>query len=415
MSKIYFIMSIILVACLTIGGVSAAWIYSSGTPDDAGSLLDLLITKPKYTYTVTYINNSEVLDSVEVEFGTPYSTENETAAQAAVAQMGSGYEFSHWINAGSTRIDSISADNKENITLYPSFVGIYTAIFVDQDGNILDWCTYTSNNYGDVNTKSSSAQAELQKNLDADLAFDHWEVHVTKNGTTTKTSLADYKFKDNVDITIYPVCTYNGAASLIPVDEDGDGDTDFYQVGGYNGGKGSDLVAIPGEVNGITVTAINANAFSSYADLHAVVIPDSITSIGSQSFAEYEGWQRKRQTITIYFDGTKEQWADYMARQYDSDTTNNPFASDWDDAMGEKSAVFFLDENGKVDLSQGYWELAETGNIFNRKYVWQYHSHPYGGSTSGCGNEHNNTTNYSGTCDCDSCGGAIRPDAEYWN
>jgi hypothetical protein len=102
--------------------------------------------------------------------------------------------------------------------------------------------------------------------------------------------------------------------------------------------------------------------------------------------------------------------------KYVSGDKTGMLKGNWDNCMGESSCVFFLDENGKVDLSKGYWELAETGGFIGigSKFVWQYHNHAYG-SNSGCGNEHNNKTNYTGNCDCDSCNGARRPDADYWN
>jgi hypothetical protein len=92
------------------------------------------------------------------------------------------------------------------------------------------------------------------------------------------------------------------------------------------------------------------------------------------------------------------------------------FANSWDNMMGEGSCVFFLDANGKVDLSKGYWELAADGytSATLRNFRWEYHNHPYGGSTSGCNaTEHNNKTDYTANCKCD-LGTHVRPDKEYW-
>ena len=96
---------------------------------------------------------------------------------------------------------------------------------------------------------------------------------------------------------------------------------------------------------------------------------------------------------------------------------NSLLKSGWDNMMGEGSCVFFFDENGKVDLSKGYWELAEVKDPdsflgLGTMFVWQYHNHAYG-SNSGCGNEHNNNTVYTNQCDCD-LGKHDRADAEYW-
>ena len=94
--------------------------------------------------------------------------------------------------------------------------------------------------------------------------------------------------------------------------------------------------------------------------------------------------------------------------------------------MGDGSRVFFLDENGKV-INTMYWEL-------NDDFKWVLHEHAYTyeaaktcahGEKShyeysngifgiGASLQKDKFTNYAGTCDCDSCDGKTRPDAEYW-
>ena len=44
--------------------------------------------------------------------------------------------------------------------------------------------------------------------------------------------------------------------------------------------------------------------------------------------------------------------------------------------MGDGSRVFFLDENGDVIDSKGYWELYKEGTI-RPTYTWIFHAHPY--------------------------------------
>jgi hypothetical protein len=174
------------------------------------------------------------------------------------------------------------------------------------------------------------------------------------------------------------------------------------------------LVEIPAYVNGKPVTTINADAFSSYNDLHSVRIPGTVETINFQSFtADNSAWYEpaERDTITIYYEGKSSDWnaamTDYNNRVFND---NSLLQSGWDNMMGEGSCVFFLDANGKVDLSKGYWELAKVSS----KFVWQYHNHPYRGSTSGCNaTEHNNKTIYTDKCNCD-LGKHDRLDAEYW-
>lgn len=359
MSKIYFIMSIILVACLTIGGVSAAWIYSSGTPDDAGSLLDLLITKPKYTYTVTYINNSEVLDSVEVEFGTPYSTENETAAQAAVAQMGSGYEFSHWINAGSTRVDSIPADNTEDIVLYPSFVGVYTAIFVDQNGNIVHWTTFT----------------EGQKALDpADIPP---VPEIEDAGIIRFTGKWEEYTLNNADITIYPIyeiATDNLGFTLTPADHDADGDTDYY-IMEVTSNVGADIT-VPGYVNGCPILIVknltsgsdakdvvnieilegveelSASASTGAAKLQTIALPHSLKRITGDNI-----FGNGNKQIAITYAGTVEEFCQIQK------------INGWDNGLGNGTTITCTD--GVINCNgKGEWIYnSNTININPNPYT----------------------------------------------
>lgn len=301
------------------------------------------VTEAKYT--ITYINDGKVLDVTYVtDNSNSVSTKHDDAAAIAKTQMGSGYEFSHWMNAGSTKIESVLANNTTDIVLYPSFAGIYTATFVDLNGNILAWDTYTRNSYSNVQGKEVTAPA-----VD-DCEFDYWEVRISKNGTVTKAKLSEYSFADNVDITIYPVYTYNGDVNLIPVDNNGDGIIDEYHVGGYSNPNGQAMVEIPESVNGIKITAIQANAFASYDGVHSIVVPNGV-EIGKNAFTSGSKFGSGEE-ITIYFDGTKEQW-NQLAKE-----------DGWNYGIGTNSRVFFL-KDGKVDTTQGYLEVKN--NAWNEK------------------------------------------------
>ena len=290
-----------------------------------------------YKYLVTYINNSVTLDAVYVtedmlnDDGT-FNTANTDAANQAVADMGSKYEFSHWMNAGSTRIDSVPADNKENIVLYPSFVGVYTATFVDQDGNVLDWGTFTKNNYNDVKNKVVTPP------FVEDCEFDYWQVRVNRNGKPTSIKLSEYNFADNVDVTIYPIYTYAGSLGITGVDEDGDGDYEYYQVNAVD--QLDSEVVIPGYVNGLPVKVVTDLTSSNWADnvtsieiqngvetiqdgafnntpsLETVTIPASVTKIESNAFSMWGGSIIGKDPVITY-DGTWEQWQSICDTNWD--------------------------------------------------------------------------------------------------
>ena len=278
------------------------------------------------------------------------------------------------MNAGSTMVDSIDAGNTKNIVLYPHFDKPYTAIFVDQLGNVVAWCLFYSGNQNDLETTRVDAEAALP-NPGEGFSFDYWEVHITDNEgkeiskeTYIVSNFAGYTH----DVTIYPVYKFDGDVMLIPVDTDSDGIIDYYQVAGYGATTGQqELVEIPGVVNSVPVTTINADAFSSYDDLHSVRIPGTITTINSQSFTANQGssWNPKRDTVTLYYEGDPAVWNAAMELYNSNHKSNGMLKENWDNNMGDGSRVFFLDANGKV-INTMYWEL-------NEDFKWVLHEHAY--------------------------------------
>ena len=391
-------------------------------------------------YTITYINDGEVLNVVyvsEEEAAAVVSTDNEAAKDLVLKWaeqniQGGTIAFGGWMNAASIKLASIDAGNTKDVVLYPFFNSPYTATFVDQDANILAWCLFNDSDVSRLSGAFEQATANLPK-LDGDYELINWkvkgtdkkdkEVNATLPLTPSKNDLN--AFTGYKDVTITPHYRYKGA-DLIEVIDELTGETISYQVGGYTDGVGSTIVEIPAYVNGKPVTTVNEDAFSSYDDLHSVRIPSTITRVNFQSFTadtpdtwNPSTWGDQRDTITIYYEfdpANPNKWNDAMTaynnrgNNYDADE-KAMLASGWDNMMGEGSCVFFLDANGKVDLSKGYWELAKVSS----KFIWQYHNynnHPYG-SNSNCGNEHNNKTDYTANCKCD-LGTHERPDKEYW-
>ena len=396
------------------------------------------VTVKNYAYSIQYINDNKVLAETFVESNSseykldPQNSDYADAQKAAEdwvkSQDYNKVEFGGWVNAGSTKVTSIPAGNTETIKLYPYFNSPYTARFVDQNGNVLAWCLFHSEKTGEL--ENTRALAEKNLVFDEGFSLDKWEVHVTDdNGNvTTREDYSVGKFAGyTTDVTVYPVYKFNGDVSLIPVDSDGDGDTDYYQVAGYGANTGAqELVEIPGIVNGVPVTTINADAFSSYDDLHSVRIPGTITEINSQSFTadNTNQWGTQRDTITMYYEGDPTVWNDELTKYENNHNYNGMFKPNWDNCMGDGSRVFFL-VNGKVDNTQ-YWELNSSFKWVHHNHAYSYEAalncnggkghYEYGGGFFGIGAslQKDEFTNYAGNCDCKSCGGATRPDAEYW-
>ena len=398
-----------------------------------------------YAYTIQYINDNKVLAETYVLDNSDVftlSSDDKTNYDAAVSAaekwvkaQGFNVEFGGWVNAGSTKVTEIKARNTESIKLFPYFNSPYTARFVDDNGNVLAWCLFHREKLGNLN--STKEQAENALHIPDGFTFEKWEVHITNDEgeTITREDYNQSKFADYTsDVTIYPVYQYEGDVRLIPVDDDGNGTINYYQVGGYGAKTGEqELVEIPGYVNGIPVTTINADAFSSYDDLHSVRIPGTISSINSQAFSADDPNKlgSQRDTVTLYYEGDPAVWNAAMeaynnrrSNNYDADGTAM-LKENWDNMMGNGSRVFFLDENGKV-INTCYWEL-------NDDWVWVLHKHAYSYAAAktcshgekshyeyergfigiGAGLQENKFTNYAGECKCD-LGTHIRSDEKYW-
>lgn len=432
MRRLSSLMTLILVASvLLIGGVSAAWVYSTGDPTGDSTDANIGMGEWDFGYIISFINNgADLADPITVlDNTTEYKLTNSStatgvdnvvdavkaaanAAQAwAQANEGENVSFSHWINAGSTRVDSIPAGNVEDVTLYPSFINLYTAMFVDQDGSMFvfedgteAWTNYTTSTKEAVIEMGEKLAEELiAKTQDSEMQFEKWQIIEVDNKGTDDTSDDVITLKDltaanlTKDVTISPIYRYSGSAALTPVDSDGDGKTNYYQVSGFGqDSDGLDLVEIPSEVNGIPVTGIVSGAFSSYDDLHSVRIPATITEMGDSIFP---GNWFSQEEITIYFEGTDDQWRTLMET-----------SEDWGSGMGSGTRVFFvkkvLNSDGeieyKVDEEKGYYQLSRN---WRGQHTWNY--------TAEISSDIKST--YSGNCTCSSCGGGPRPDQKYWN
>lgn len=407
-----------------------------GAPDHDG------VTTSSYAYTIQYVNDNKLLAETFVESNEEKFTigkENtdkvnyDVAVEAVKTWLKSqGYkeneiEFGGWVNAGSTKVTEIPAGTTGTIKLYPYFHSPYTARFVDQNGNVLAWCLFHSEKLDDLENKRTLAESQLK--FDEDFSLDYWEVHITdENGNATtverynSSNFANYA----TDVTVYPVYKYEGDVNLTPVDDNGDGTVDYYAVKGYGANTGEqELVEIPAYVNGKPVTTINADAFSSYDDLHSVRIPGTIEVINSQSFTAKNN-NTGRDQITMYFEGDPEYWNAEMTKYEANHNYMGLFQPNWDNNMGDGSRVFFLDENGKV-INTMYWELNDDFKWVLHKHAYTYEAaktcahgekshYEYGGGLFGWGAslQEDEFTNYGGSCTCKKCNGAARPDAEYW-
>lgn len=318
-------------------------------------------------YSITYIYNGNVLGVRYIADNTDaISTADTNAQSAAVAAVGSGYAFNGWMNAGSTMVANIDEGNTTDIVLYPSFSNVYTATFVDQDGNVIAQGTYTNRKGSDVKTLGTRTKDKLP--MIEDFEFEYWNVHVTgDNNKVTKTKLDSYSFTDKKDITIYPVYKYSGNLRLTPVDEDSDGEIDYYVVESVS--DLSDPVNVPGKVNGVSVRIVKKLTDSKWDDtktinlgegievleneslagtpsLSAVLLPSTLTSINEEAFSSNVlGLANKK--ITFTYNGSK---------------------ADWDKVNKESRWDAGLADNSKVICSDGVYTLTRKWT----DYTWNW-------------------------------------------
>ena len=386
-------------------------------------------------YSITYVNDGKTLDIVYVTDNSKAFTVGSDQAQKLVLEwaedniQGGTIAFGGWMNAASIKLTEIPKDNTKNVVLYPYFNSPYTASFVDQNGNILAWCLFNDSDVTRLQDAFDAAKKNAPNPGD-DFELINWVIRGTnlKDGSI-KVDLANNNtnwesFKGYKDVTITPHYRYKGA-DLIEVYDELTGEIDHYQVAGYAGGIGSTIVEIPAYVNGKPVTTVNADAFSSYDDLHSVRIPGTVTKINSQSFTadNPNQWGTQRDTITMYYEGDPAVWNAEMTKYEANHNYQGMFMPNWDNCAGAGSRVFFLDENGKV-MNNMYWELNDDFEWVLHEHAYTYEAakncshgekshYEYGGGFIGIGAslQKDKFTNYAGNCDC-GCG--VRPDAEYW-
>ena len=320
------------------------------------------VTIINYKYSITYINDGKVLDIIYVTDNSKAYTVANDQAQKLVEEWATAnikdydWEFGGWMNAGSTKLTSIDADNTKNIVLYPYFNKPYTAIFVDQLGNTVAWCLFHADDLTKLDATMAAAKAALP-DPGKGFTFDYWEV----NANGSKVAYNKDNFKNYAyNVTIYPVYKFEGDVKLTPVDTDSDGVINYYQVSGYSNPNGQALVEIPDSVNGIPITEISGGAFSSYDGVHSIVIPKDVTYIGNNAFAEKWGTIDSGETITIYYGGS---YADWVEKE-------KKFGSDWESGISSSTRIFFLNGGETVDVSQGYLQAEVKSDWGKRSVTW---------------------------------------------
>lgn len=275
--------------------------------------------------------------------------------------------FANWINANADSVYYYPVGNVNSYTLSAKWDNVYLIMFVDNDGTVIYEESFTESS-----TKLSAAgQAIVDAKL-AELARE-----AAKDDMTV--SWSSYNIANATgDIIVRALYTYTGNLRFTPIDEDGDGITDHYQVDAV--AKLKDPTIIPGEYMGLFVEVINklylndnnfdygagvntieigegvrqlnANSLAYTADLDLVKLPSTIETIGKNAFSR--NWSDDKKVLTIEFNGTRAEWKAIVANSHE----------DWHNGLKDGS---------KVICTDGYFEL-DRGFLGLGGYTWDEHS-----------------------------------------
>lgn len=311
-------------------------------------------------YTITYLNDNAV-------YAVDCITDNTKVYD--VKSNGpdkDGKRFAGWVNASAQHVLSYPAENTTSYTLSATWDNLYLIIFVDNDGNVIYQETFVKG--------QKSISSEGQAIVNAKLAE-----FAAQTDEDMAVSWSSYTLNNAEDVIVRPVYTYNGNLNYVPIDSNGDGIIDYYQVeavsvldettkirGQFMGlqvktveklyknenntdyGSGVKVIEI-----GEGVENINRNALAYTSDLTTVKLPSTIKELGKNVFSR--NYRDDIKKLNIEFNGTMAEWKAIAKHE------------DWHNGLADGTRVICTD---------GYFELDRglLGNIsINTTYKWSEH------------------------------------------
>lgn len=306
------------------------------------------VTIGDYAYTVTFKDGSDTVLFVDY-MGT--SKRQYNIWQEAREE---GKTFLGWVNGGGQKVTYVGKGNGNDVTVYADWEEEYfrVARFVDLAGNVIAEIPF------DIRTDKFDPDYELPKVPDS-----------TEDDTEIVGEWEDYseKLKGTSDFTVKPVYAYHGELRIEPVDSDGDGSTDYYQVLSVSDLK-SEEINIPGKLNGLPVKnvvqlttnmwdgariinvkegveVLEKESLGRSIRLHTVNLPSTLKEIQSNALCITNLIPIKE--VTINYNGTSADW-----EKIDK-------ADDWYDGLLAGSKI--VCEDGEYRLER---------NWTTKKWVW---------------------------------------------
>lgn len=326
------------------------------------------VSTDTYKYTVTYMDRGQILHVDYVKDNssiyTPWGINN--------YQDANGNSPKGWVKSDGREFTDINIGNTADVIVYPDWTHEYDVRCLDTYGNVKYYAVITYNTqdasknttdaeYTAIAANINNALVSIQNEVDKDKKV---MIIVWQNGNSTYTTVTAQNIKDSVkagtDFILNAVPQLqNTSITLEPVYHETTNELIAYRVAKVNKNDTNSNVVIPDYVGKIPVTAIKQDAAAGFANLHCITIPKTVDTIGKNAFATGSSLG-KGETITIYFEGTKDDW----------DAMNK--VDGWDYGLGTGSRIFFLNESGKVDAKQGYVEVVAEGGFIGigTKYKW---------------------------------------------
>ncbi len=195
--------------------------------------------------------------------------------------------------------------------------------------------------------------------------------------TSADSLSARITYYDSNKIKGSPSIQINGSQATIKANFANSSDTSSVKFEVYDL---PDTVIIPSTFNDKTVTSIKATGFKDCSKIKAVVIPDSVTSIGNNAFLYCSG------LTSVYYNGTAEEWNSiYISSSNNSYLTNaaryyydkmhsSPIANSWRYVNGMPEPwkhSYTQTVTAPTCTSQGYTThtCSECGYSYNDNYI----------------------------------------------
>ena len=302
-------------------------------------------------FTVTYLVGDEVyLEDYHIDPSMDYTV---------IGAPNGDANFKQWVNANGIAVTTIPKNNKNDYTLYATWLNKYTINFIDTGGGLI---------YGEDFTEgASNISGEGQAIIDQWLKNENQSenpnhIYVTWSAYDLSSATAD--------IIVRPVYDYQGYLNMEPVyEEPDDGVVDYYKVVAVDTLPAE--VVVPGAVGGVPVRVIHRitnedgesdwnnyentvtkitisenierlewNSLAWTPNLSEVNLPNSLLYMDKNVFSRNDLFGNDKKKLTINFNGTMREWKDILANSSD----------DWDGGL--KEGTF-------INCSDGYFKLEK--------------------------------------------------------